>query len=50
MKVNPEKPQPTRSRERLARQRPPWTRPEDYDHYIEGLRKAGWKGYIGPTK
>lgn len=36
--------------ERLARQRPPWTRPEDYDHYIEGLRKAGWEGSIGPTK
>ena len=35
--------------EKLACQRPPWTRPEDYDHYIEGLRKAGWKGYIGPT-
>jgi adenylate cyclase len=34
---------------RLACQRPPWTRPEDYDHYIEGLRKAGWKGYIEPT-
>jgi adenylate cyclase len=30
---------------RLACQRPPWTRPEDYDHYIDGLRKAGWKGY-----
>jgi adenylate cyclase len=35
--------------ERLACRRPPWTRPEDYDHYIEGLRKAGWTGYIGPT-
>jgi hypothetical protein len=35
--------------ERLACQLPPWTRPEDYNHYIEGLRKAGWKGCIGPT-
>jgi adenylate cyclase len=33
--------------ERLACQRPPWTRPEDYNHYIEGLRKAGWNGSIG---
>jgi adenylate cyclase len=34
---------------RLACQRPPWTRPEDYDHYIAGLRKAGWKGNVEPT-
>jgi adenylate cyclase len=36
--------------ERLACQRPPWTRPTDYDHYIMGLRKAGWKGFIEPIK
>jgi adenylate cyclase len=36
--------------ERLACQRPPWTRPTDYDHYVEGLRKAGWNGCIGPIK
>jgi adenylate cyclase len=30
--------------DRLARQRPPWMRPEDHAHYVEGLRKAGWEG------
>ena len=25
-------------------QRGPWVRPEDYEHMLEGLRKAGWKG------
>lgn len=25
-------------------QRPPWLRPEDYEHWREGLRKAGWQG------
>jgi adenylate cyclase len=30
--------------ERIVRQRPPWMRPEDYSHQIEGLRKAGWEG------
>jgi adenylate cyclase len=24
--------------------RPPWYRPEDHSHMIEGLRKAGWTG------
>jgi hypothetical protein len=23
--------------------RPPWFRPEDYEHMLEGLRKAGWQ-------
>ena len=27
-----------------VRQRPPWMRPEDYAHMLEGLRKAGWGG------
>jgi adenylate cyclase len=25
-----------------VRSRPPWFRPEDYEHTLEGLRKAGW--------
>jgi adenylate cyclase len=25
-----------------VRSRPPWFRPEDYEHMLEGLRKAGW--------
>ena len=25
-------------------QRVPWMRPEDYDHMLDGLRKAGWNG------
>jgi len=24
--------------------RPPWHRPEDYEHMLDGLRKAGWQG------
>jgi adenylate cyclase len=24
--------------------RPPWHRPEDYEHMLDGLRKAGWDG------
>jgi adenylate cyclase len=24
--------------------RPPWFRPEDHEHMLEGLRKAGWQG------
>jgi adenylate cyclase len=28
----------------LASQRPPWMRPEDHHHMVEGLRKAGWEG------
>jgi adenylate cyclase len=27
-----------------VRQRLPWMRPEDYEHMLEGLRKAGWEG------
>jgi adenylate cyclase len=27
-----------------ARQRPPWLRPEDHEHMLAGLRKAGWQG------
>jgi adenylate cyclase len=27
-----------------VRQRLPWWRVEDYEHMLEGLRKAGWKG------
>jgi adenylate cyclase len=27
-----------------VRQRAPWMRPEDHDHMVEGLRKAGWTG------
>jgi adenylate cyclase len=26
----------------FLRQRTPWFRPEDYAHFLEGLRKAGW--------
>jgi adenylate cyclase len=29
--------------EMYVRQRVPWHRPEDYDHMLEGLRKAGWR-------
>jgi adenylate cyclase len=27
-----------------VRTRPPWFRPEDHAHMLEGLRKAGWEG------
>jgi adenylate cyclase len=27
-----------------ARKRAPWFRPEDHAHFLDGLRKAGWKG------
>jgi adenylate cyclase len=27
-----------------VRGRPPWFRPEDHAHMLEGLRKAGWNG------
>jgi adenylate cyclase len=31
--------------ERWTRQRPPWyRRAEDYEHMLDGLRKAGWQG------
>ena len=26
----------------FVRSRVPWHRQEDYDHMLEGLRKAGW--------
>jgi adenylate cyclase len=29
---------------RFVRNRPPWVRPANYEHVIEGLRKAGWHG------
>ncbi len=32
-----------RSFEFYIRRRPLWHRPEDYDHMLDGLRKAGWK-------
>ena len=28
----------------FVRQRVPWMRQVDYDHMLEGLRKAGWQG------
>jgi TolB-like protein len=28
----------------FVRQRVPWMRPVDYEHMVEGLRKAGWRG------
>jgi len=27
-----------------TRHLPPWLRPEDYEHMLEGMRKAGWLG------
>ena len=27
-----------------VRHRPPWHPPEDYEHMLDGLRKAGWQG------
>jgi adenylate cyclase len=30
--------------QQYLRHRPPWMRPEDHTHMIEGLRKAGWDG------
>lgn len=30
--------------EMYVRNRPPWMRPEDHAHMLEGLRKAGWEG------
>jgi adenylate cyclase len=30
--------------DRFVRNRPPYIRPEDYAHMLEGLRKAGWEG------
>jgi adenylate cyclase len=33
-----------RSFDMYVRQRAPWMRVEDYEHMLEGLRKAGWEG------
>lgn len=33
-----------KSFEMYVRQRAPWFRPEDHQHILEGLRKAGWDG------
>jgi adenylate cyclase len=33
-----------RSFEFYTRRRPPWHRPEDHEHMLDGLRKAGWQG------
>jgi tetratricopeptide (TPR) repeat protein len=33
-----------RSLEFYTRRRPPWHRPEDHEHMLDGLRKAGWQG------
>jgi adenylate cyclase len=33
-----------RSFEFYVQSRPPWVRPEDYEHMLDGLRKAGWEG------
>jgi adenylate cyclase len=27
-----------------GRNRVPWMRPEDHEHLLQGLRKAGWQG------
>jgi hypothetical protein len=32
-----------RSVDIFVRQRVPWMRVEEYEHMLEGLRKAGWK-------
>jgi adenylate cyclase len=29
---------------RYTQARPPWFKPDDFDHMLEGLRKAGWQG------
>jgi adenylate cyclase len=29
---------------RYTQNRPPWFRPEDFEHKLDGLRKAGWQG------
>ena len=26
----------------IVRHRPPWWRPEDHEHLLDGMRKAGW--------
>ena len=30
--------------ELYVRHRPPWYSPENYEHMLDGLRKAGWEG------
>jgi adenylate cyclase len=40
-KANEISPHPIRD---YARKRLPWMRQEDYDHVLDGLRKAGWEG------
>jgi adenylate cyclase len=30
--------------DRYVRKRPPWFRPEEHEHLLDGLRKAGWEG------
>ena len=30
--------------DRYTQKRPPWFRPEDFEHMLDGLRKAGWQG------
>jgi adenylate cyclase len=32
------------SSEIYVHQRAPWYRPEDHEHMLDGLRKAGWNG------
>lgn len=32
-----------------VRSRIPWMRPEDYEHMLDGLRKAGWRGELYDT-
>ena len=27
-----------------VRERPPWFRPQEHAHMLDGLRKAGWEG------
>jgi adenylate cyclase len=30
--------------EMIVHKRPPWMRPQDHAHMVEGLRKGGWEG------
>lgn len=36
--------------DRFVRSRVPWHRPEDYEHMLDGLRKAGWQGLRAGNK
>ena len=29
---------------RYTQTRPPWFQPDDFEHMLDGLRKAGWQG------